>query len=57
MDVAYHSVIVATFYITFSFGYHNLKINELQYKSILFSKAKLKQSLYRHVKTLRVEGG
>jgi len=57
MDVAYHRAVVATFYITFSFGHHNLKINGLQYKSTLFSKAKLKQSLYRPVKALRVAGG
>ena len=40
---------MATIYTTFSFGYHNLKINGLQYKMILFSTAKSKQSLCRPV--------
>jgi len=57
MGGAYHKAVVATFYITFSFGYRNLKINGLQYQIILFSTAKLKQSLYRPVYALRVPGG
>jgi hypothetical protein len=49
VGVTYHRAAVATIYTTFSFGYHNLKINGLQYKMILFSIAKSKQSLCRPV--------